>query len=147
MPPDEPDVRPQTDALDALIQQTAARLCHGAGERPADAMLFLGNRHPTFPALVICDPVLEPVDQVVWMVIGQSGRCTGSNAVFPSYSEIARRANVASPSTISRALAILRATRWLSLCARVRDASGRFRGNVYALHDAPQPLADTPALQ
>src|SRR5690606_10337031 len=33
-------------------------------------------------------------------------------------------------------------TRWLTLCRRVRDIQGRFRGNIYALHDEPLPLAD-----
>ena len=28
------------------------------------------------------------------------------------------------------------------MCARLREASGRFRGNVYALHDEPLPLVD-----
>ncbi|MEW8074167.1 MAG: STY4528 family pathogenicity island replication protein, partial [Candidatus Thiodiazotropha sp.] len=49
---------------------------------------------------------------------------------------------VSSRSTIARAIAILRASRWLTLCGRLRKASGRFRGNVYALHDEPLPLAD-----
>ncbi|MCB1717465.1 MAG: helix-turn-helix domain-containing protein, partial [Candidatus Competibacteraceae bacterium] len=43
---------------------------------------------------------------------------------------------------VSRAIAILRLTRWLTLCARVRQKSGRFTGNVYSLHDEPLPLAD-----
>jgi len=37
----------------------------------------------------------------------------------------------------------LRMTRWLTLCASIRDAQGQFRGNVYALHDEPLPLIDT----
>jgi hypothetical protein len=40
-------------------------------------------------------------------------------------------------------LAILRLTRWITLHQRVRDAKGRWRGNVYILHDEPLPLADT----
>jgi len=80
---------------------------------------------------------------VVWMVICQHGQAESTSAAFPSYAQIAREANIASTSTVSRAIALLRATRWLSLCARVRDAGGRFRGNVYALHDEPLPLADT----
>ncbi|MCB1882109.1 MAG: helix-turn-helix domain-containing protein, partial [Gammaproteobacteria bacterium] len=96
-----------------------------------------------FPAMLVQDPVLEPVDKVVWMVICQHGRAAGSSTAFPSYNEIARQANIASTSTVSRAIAVLRATRWLSLCARVRDGGGRFKGNVYALHDEPLPLADT----
>ena len=82
------------------------------------------------------------MDKLVWMVICQAAQATGTKAVFPSYTDIARLANVSSTSTVSRAIAILRATRWLSLCARNREANGRFGGNVYALHDEPLPLAD-----
>jgi hypothetical protein len=139
---DSSDIRPETYALDALIRTTVARARSDGHSLAADALLFLGNRHHAFPTLVIQDPVLEPVDKLVWMVICQSGRGTGINTVFPSYEDIARMANVSSTSTVSRAIAILRVTRWLSLCARSRDAGGRFRGNVYALHDEPLPLAD-----
>ena len=139
---DDPDIRPETYALDALIRETVSRGQHGDTPSTADALLFLGNRHHAVPALVVQDPVLEPVDKLIWMVIYQSGRGTGAKAVFPSYTDIARLANVASSATVARAIAILRATRWLSLCARGRDAGGRFSGNVYALHDEPLPLAD-----
>ena len=139
---DEADIRPETYALDALIRETIARGRRGGSTPAADALLFLGNWHHAFPALVVEDPVLEPVDKLVWMVVYRSAHGTGSKAVFPSYADIARRANVSSSSTVSRAIAILRATRWLSLCARSRDANGRFAGNVYALHDEPLPLAD-----
>jgi len=84
----------------------------------------------------------EPVDKLVWMVIMLGVRETGGNTAFPGYGAIAKMANVSSRSTIARAIAILRATRWLTLCGRMRKASGRFRGNVYALHDEPLPLAD-----
>jgi hypothetical protein len=39
-------------------------------------------------------------------------------------------------------MAILRITRWLSLCARLRAKTGQFQGNVYVLHDEPLPLVD-----
>ena len=135
-------LRPETHALDALIQVTIERAQQDSGTTHADTMLFIGNRHQSFPALVVQDPVLEPVDKLVWMVILLQARETGSNTAFPSYEYLARKTNVSSTSTISRAIAILRATRWLTLCARLREASGRFRGNVYALHDEPLPLAD-----
>jgi len=135
-------VRPETLALDALIEETAAQVA-GTGQRePADRMLFLGNRHHAFPTAVIKDPVLEPVDKIVWMVITLQAGETGSNAAFPSHGTIGRMANIASRATIARAISILRATRWLTLCRRVRSPSGRFRGSVYALHDEPLPLVD-----
>lgn len=142
MAQDDSEIRPETHALDALIRETLARGRRGGSAANADALLFLGNRHHAFPVVVVQDPILEPVDKLVWMVICQSGQGTGSKAVFPSYADIARLANVSSTSTVSRAIAILRATRWLSLCARSREADGRFGGNVYALHDEPLPLAD-----
>jgi hypothetical protein len=138
---DEATVRPETRALEHLIRRTVGHVLRSASAKPADAMLFLGNRHDAFPSLLVQDPVLEPVDKVVWMVVCQLGQASG--AAFPRYEEIARLANIASTSTVSRAIAILRATRWLSLCVRVRDGGGRFRGNVYALHDEPLPLPDT----
>lgn len=138
----ESDIRPETYALDALIRRTISQVLRTASDKAADAMLFLGNWHQSFPALLVQDPVLEPVDKVVWMVVCQQGRAAGSSTAFPSYNEIARQANIASTSTVSRAIAILRATRWLSLCVRVRDGSRRFRGKVYAIHDEPLPLID-----
>ncbi len=135
-------VRSETLALDALIQETIAQAETSIGQGSADRMLFLGNRHQSFPTAVVKDPVLEPVDKLVWMVIMLSVRETGGTTAFPGYEAIGRMVNVSSRSTIARAIAILRATRWLTLCARVRKTSGRFRGNVYALHDEPLPLVD-----
>ena len=141
MAQDDSEIRPETYALDALIRETLAR-GRRSGGNAADALLFLGNRHHAFPVVVVHDPILEPVDKLVWMVICQAAQATGTKAVFPSYTDIARLANVSSTSTVSRAISILRATRWLSLCPRNREANGRFGGNVYALHDEPLPLAD-----
>lgn len=142
MAEDDAAIRPETSALDALIRETVSRRRQDGTPSTADALLFLGNGHYAVPALVVHDPVLEPVDKLIWMVIYQRGRGMGVTAVFPGYTEIARLANVASTATVARAIAILRATRWLSLCVRGRDAGGRFSGNVYALHDEPLPLAD-----
>ncbi len=135
-------IRPETLALDKLIKATIARVEASPDGGATDTVLFLGNRHQSFPTAVIRDPVFEPVDKLVWMVIMLAVRETGANTAFPSYEAISRMANVSSRSTIARAIAILRASRWLTLCGRMRKASGRFRGNVYALHDEPLPLAD-----
>jgi hypothetical protein len=38
--------------------------------------------------------------------------------------------------TIARCLNILRAARWITLCNALRDENtGRFKGNIYAIHD------------
>ena len=129
-------------ALDALIRETLARARGRGSASSFQALLFLGSRDQAFPALVVRNRILEPVDKLVWMVIQHSARGTASRALFPSYADIARFANVSSTSTVSRAIAILRATRWLSLWARSRNNSGRFGGNVYALHNELLPLVD-----
>ena len=136
------EIRPETLALDALIEATIERNRSDNDKSRVDTMLFLGNRHASFPTLVVQDPVLEPVDKLVWMVIMLKAKETGSTTAFPSYDYIAKTANVSSTATIARAIAILRITRWLTLCGRIREHNGRFRGNVFALHDEPLPLVD-----
>ena len=116
-------IRPETLALHALIEASIGGAEEGAQGARHDALLFLGNRHASFPTLVVQDPVLEPVDKLVWMTIRlQAGEAAGSTA-FPSYDYIRKMANIASKSTVARAIAILRATRWLSLCARLRAST------------------------
>ncbi len=135
-------VRPETLALDALIKASIEQTTENTNQPTTDTMLFLGNHHASFPRLVVQDPILEPVDKLVWMAIRLQASETGGNTAFPSYISISKTANVSSKATIARAIAILRATRWLTLCARIRTFSGRFQGNVYALHDEPLPLVD-----
>jgi len=143
MGPEQSDLRPDTPALRALIQTTVERAQARLTKISTDTLLFMGNWHQAIPTLLVQDPVLEPVDKLVWMVILLQARETGGRTGFPRYDTIAEKANIRSTSTISRAIAILRMTRWLTLCASIRDAQGQFRGNVYALHDEPLPLIDT----
>jgi hypothetical protein len=120
-------LRPETLALDVLMQATVARVC---GEPVAsDALLFIDERHAAIPDEVIQDPTLEPVDKIVWMVIKRHARGAGSSN-FPSYAEICQKANIASKTTVVRCVAILRIARWLTLCARLREPFGQFRHNV-----------------
>ncbi|MBK9130023.1 MAG: hypothetical protein IPM20_00060 [Gammaproteobacteria bacterium] len=144
MEPITEPIKPETHALDALIQASVQQLLT-AGPRNGstnDGLLFLGNWHDAMPRLIFQDPVLQPVDTRIWGVIKIAASGTRPTA-FPTYKQIARTANVGSEATVARSMAILRATRWLSLCLRVRDAQGRYRGNIYALHDEPLPLLDT----
>ena len=140
---DNEKIRPETHALDAFIQATVERLLSADTRNTVlgDGLLFLGNWHDAMPRLIFQDPVLQPVDTRIWGVIKIAAAGTGPTA-FPTYKQIAKTANVGSEATVARSMAILRAARWLSLCHRVRDAQGRFRGNIYALHDEPLPLAD-----
>lgn len=140
-----PDGRP-AGGFAELLQAAIEGLRNGDAKGARDTLLFLGQRHQAFPAIIVSDPVLEPVDKIVWMTLWQSGGAGLMQATFPSYAEIAANAHVRSKSTVARALAILRATRWISLCASVRGRGGKFRNNVYAVHDEPQTLAIAMAL-
>ncbi len=75
-------IRPETLALDALIKATIEPAGEGAVHPASDTMLFLGNRHASFPALVVQDPILEPVDKLAWMAIRLQARETGGNTAL-----------------------------------------------------------------
>ena len=81
MPDDDQELRPETYALDSLIQATIRRARMAPGTQ--DAMLFMGNWHQAFPTQVVRDPVLEPVDKLVWMVVMLHARETGGRAASP----------------------------------------------------------------
>lgn len=82
------------------------------------------------------------MDKLTWQVIRIHVATPGAVTAFPSYDAIATYTNIKSNHTVARALAILRATRWLSLCACVRNSNGRYLGNIYVLHDEPITLGD-----
>jgi len=143
-----PAVSPQTQALSLYIRDAVERLQNSPAPGSADEqqaqsrLLFLGNWQDPYPRLLVTDPVLEPVDKLTWQIIRLHISSPGAVTAFPSYETICAYANIRSNHTVSRALAILRATRWLSLCARVRDKGGRYLGNIYVLHDEPVTLGD-----
>jgi len=130
-------VRPETFALDTLIKQTIER-----SDSRSESRLFTDNRHALFPGMVIQDPVLEPIDKLVWMAIRLQAYEAGGVTMFPDYKTIGKAVNVSSPATISRALTILRLTRWLTLCSKYCVASRHSHTNVFVLHDEPLPFID-----
>lgn len=135
---------PMTRAIETYIEVSVEQLLQGADRPHQNGLLFLSAWHEAMPALIHLDPVLEPVDSrvfaVLWLWGKQAGR--GSTA-FPSYEYLLQHCNIHSRSTLARSLAILRICRWVTLCRRVRDASGQHRGNIYALHEEPLALAST----
>ncbi len=136
---------PAARALEAYIGAAVAHILRG-GPEPThqNGLLFLSSWQEAMPALVHLDPVLEPVDSRVFAVLWLWAKHEGKGATaFPSYPTLLSRCNVQSRATIARSLAILRITRWVTLCRRVRDESGRNRANIYALHEEPLALAST----
>ena len=112
----------------------------GPSGKDASQLVFVGNWQDPCPRRLLFDPELEPVDIVTWQVIRVHADASRLVA-FPSYEQLMRSIKVAR-ATVARALAVLRLTRWLPLCAALRDPQGRFAGHVYALNDEPLPLAE-----
>jgi len=138
-------IDPGARALEAHIEAAVAQILSGRSERTSqNGLLFLSSWQEAMPALVHLDPVLDPVDSRVFAVLWLWAKHEGKGATaFPSYPILLARCNVQSRATLARSLAILRLTRWVTLCRRVRDASGRNRGNIYGLHEEPLALAST----
>lgn len=126
--------------LSQRIQALLAGTSSEAFREDVDSLLFLGRWHDAIPRALILDPILEAVDVRVYLLIRTFLAAQGLTR-FPQYDEIQRLLNLARP-TVARCILILRASRWISLCNCLRDGSGRFKGNVYAVHDEVLPLVD-----
>jgi hypothetical protein len=139
----EREISPRAEGLQAFIQQAIEQLQRSGarGDTAPDGLLFFGSWNDSIPRLLIRDPILKPIEARLWSVMRTLVEPAGP-ATMPDYDTLAVYCNVGSRSTVSHALLILRITRWISLCARVRDDGGRYAGNVYALHDEPTTLGD-----
>ncbi|HAY4224588.1 TPA: helix-turn-helix domain-containing protein [Escherichia coli] len=140
--------------VDDVIQRTLAKMQNrieqktqsGEQSNEQSGLLFLGNVHDAVPRRLFLDSRLSPLDKMAWVMIRLYAQ-QNDGAVFPTYDELQCQlalphSDKASRETVSRALLMLRLTGWLSLCKRVRDKSGRIRGNIYAQHDEPLGLLD-----
>ncbi|SEO84263.1 STY4528 family pathogenicity island replication protein [Aquisalimonas asiatica] len=135
--------RPQ--GLQGAMAEAARQLCEAptsaeATDSDGGAVLYAGNWQDTHPRRLLYDPALEARDKIAWMVI-KAHSDPRTPAAFPSYHDFAA-AGVGSKPTIAASIALLRITRWISLCQQVRDEKGRYRGNIYALHDEPVCVAE-----
>ncbi|TGB71014.1 STY4528 family pathogenicity island replication protein [Escherichia sp. E4702] len=141
--------------VDDVIQRTLAKMQNrieqktqsGEQSNEQSGLLFLGNVHDAVPRRLFLDSRLSPLDKMAWVMIRLYAQ-QNEGTVFPTYDELQCQlalphSDKASRETISRALLMLRLTGWLSLCKRVRDKSGRIRGNIYAQHDEPLGLFDS----
>jgi hypothetical protein len=132
------------EILEAMLAQRRAAAEAPMLDEPRgdpSQLIFIGNWQDPCPRRLLFDVELEPIDIVTWQVIRVYASATQMVA-FPSYEQLMTAVKV-SRATVARALAVLRLTGWLPLCAALRDAAGRFAGHVYALNDEPLPLAET----
>jgi hypothetical protein len=120
--------------LNARIQVDNATKQRQQTDNNEDSLLFVGNWHDAVPRALILDPLLQPADKCVYLLLRTYLSAHGTQRM-PSYTEISRLL-VLSRGTIARCLHILRATRWITMCNAIRDdQTGKFKKNIYALHD------------
>ena len=131
----------QTHYLDRFIGDAKHHLLENPPEsQKADSVLYVGNWQDAIPRAIWTDPLLDAIDVRAWGLIRTQSR-PDANIVVSINTLLQEKLGYSKP-TVSRILYILRLTRWLSLCATVRDEKGRFRGHVYAIHDEPLPVGD-----
>lgn len=142
--PNETPVDPQAGLLQAQLETAKARIFHSTNDQQ-DGFLLLSSPHEAMPKLGFLDPVLNPVEKIVWANIWIYAKEQGGNlAGFPSHQTLMVRCNLPHSQPISRAIKVLRLCRWITLCERVHEPeTGRIKGNLYLLHDEPAPLSLT----
>lgn len=127
----------------SIMSETISKKSFGTDQ---SRLIFMGNIHDSYPRRLLLDKRLSPTEKITWMMI-RLFALQHQGAAFPSYDELQEmlsgsHSEKASRDTVSRSLLMLRLTGWLSLMKRVRDKTGIFRGNIYALHDEPLTVAD-----
>ena len=109
---------------------------------PEYAVLFTGNWQSAIPNQLICHPDLSPAEKITWQVWRLAITNPGRPGASPRSSDLMRHINCSKP-TLTGTKAMLRVTRWATLCRSVRNLQGRYLGDIYLLHDEPMSLDAT----
>ena len=128
--------------LSERIETEVNKLSHdkSADGSQTDSLIYIGNWQDAIPRSIWIDTSLSDSDVRSWGII-RTQAISGS-AVMLSLNKLLAETLGYSNATISRILYVLRLTRWISLCSKIRTGSGQFRGNIYAIHDSPVLLND-----
>jgi len=105
-----------------------------------DSLVFIGNWQDAIPRSIWVDSLLTAIDVRCWGIIRT--QAVNGSAVMLSLNQLLKETLGYSNATISRVIFILRLSRWISLCSTLRTQNGKFRGNIYAIHDNPVSLED-----
>ncbi len=143
------DISIQIQTLRQHIQLTAEQLAQPsdtAGSTTSDtglgALIYLGNHHDAVPRDLIIDPIMQGDEIRTWMLMKIHVANPMLATRIPSQEWLMEKLQCSRP-IVSRHIQVLRALRWITLCAEVRGDDGRYRGVVYAQHDQPLGLAET----
>ena len=135
----------EIETLKQHIQHAAGQLEQQpdpSGDDGIGSLIYLGNHHDAVPRDLVLDPILESGEIHTWMLMKIHVDNPMLATRIPSQNSLITQLKCSRP-IVSRHMQVLRALRWLTLCAEVRGSDGQFRGVVYAQHDQPLSLADT----
>ncbi len=107
---------------------------------PEYAVLFTGSWQSAMPNQLILNTELSGTEKITWQVLRLAITNPGQPGASPRSSELMRHIGCSKP-TLTAAKAMLRVTRWATLCSSIRNNQGRFLGDIYLLHDQPLSLA------
>ncbi|RUS67443.1 hypothetical protein CUZ56_01388 [Saezia sanguinis] len=104
--------------------------------------IYSGNYHDSIPRSLFFDKRLTPLERNCWIVIKTLLEQDNITAM-PSYDILSQYlmmkpfTNKASSETVSKALIVLRLTRWISLVKARRARNGQRLSNLYVIHESP----------
>ncbi|MEN8132068.1 MAG: hypothetical protein ABFS45_18200 [Pseudomonadota bacterium] len=141
---DEIEASPEIRFLKQHIQHASMQLEQQNTQQSEGmgSLIYLGNHQDAIPRNLILDPHLESGEIHTWTLLKIHLANPAMPSSIPSQNDLMETLKCSRP-ILSRHLAVLRALRWITLCAEVRGKDGQFRGNVYAQHDTPLSLQDT----
>jgi hypothetical protein len=140
----EPTVDPDIRILKQHIDRAADELQQIEGGTPSGlgSLIYLGSHQDAIPRNLLLDPLLESGEIHTWALLKIQLVNPALPSSIPRQDELMEILKCSRP-VLSRHLQVLRATRWITLCAEVRGRDGQFKGHVYAQHDKPLSLQET----
>ncbi len=111
-----------------------------------DQLVLLGSVQDPVPRLLIIDRDLPHLAVRIWAYFRSRINPDQEASKCPVFNETMTDLGVASKETLSDSVALLRATRWLSVIERLKDGRNYNRGQIYGLHTEPISIADAMVL-
>ena len=128
--------KPLPPALSRLLEKASAH------RKAGDQLVFSGQLHDPIPRYLIVDPDLPATAVRIWAYLRSYIQDNHSSTVCPTYKDMMHSLGLGSKSTVSINLALLRATRWLSVKEKLKNHRGYFGGSIYILHTEPVSVSD-----
>ncbi len=128
--------KPLPPALSRLLEKASVH------RKAGDQLVFSGQLHDPIPRYLIVDPDLPATAVRIWAYLRSYIQDNDTSTACPTYKDMMHSLGLGSKSTVSINLALLRATRWLSVKEKLKNHRGYFSGSIYILHTEPVSVSD-----